>query len=193
MVAPETGPIDPLHTLLLAATASGLSDPAAYPAAVVAAVRAGIDGIEIAQAERITLTDRRADLPLTIVNDQPLPLTVELLLSSEKVRFPDGDSRTLRLDPGDNPIVIPVETLASGDARVTATVTSPGGVFELASGTIDVRSTAISGLGLLISVAALAVLGAWWIRTILRVRRGRAAATVASTPEEHSGPDRGEP
>ena len=88
--------------------------------------------------------------------------------------------------------MIPVETLASGDARITATLTSPGGVFELGSGTIDVRSTAISGLGLLISVVALLVLGAWWVRTILRIRRSRAAATVGPASVEESAPDLGE-
>ena len=87
---------------------------------------------------------------------------------------------------------IPVETLASGDARITATLTSPGGAFQLGTGTIDVRSTAISGLGLLISVVALVVLGAWWVRTILRIRRARAAATVGPAPAEEPASELGE-
>ena len=35
------------------------------------------------------------------------------------------------------------------------------------------RSTAISGLGLVVSLVSLAVLLTWWLRTIIRVRRSR--------------------
>ncbi len=186
MVAPEEDPITPLRTLLRAAVSADLTtdDARAYAETVFDAVLAGTAGLEIAPSERITLTDRRTDLPLTVVNRQPLPINVELLLSAEKLRFPDGDRLTLTLRPGETDLTIPVETLASGDARVTATLISPGGLFELGSGTVDIRSTAISGLGLVISVIALLILGAWWIRTILRVRRNRAAATVSAASTE---------
>jgi Family of unknown function (DUF6049) len=186
MVAPEEDPITPLRTLLRAAVSSDLTieEARAYAETVFDAVLAGTSGLEIAAGERITLTDRRTDLPLTVINRQPLPINVELLLSAEKLRFPDGDRLALTLRPGETDLTIPVETLASGDARVTATLISPGGLFELGSGTVDIRSTAISGLGLLISIIALLILGAWWIRTILRVRRNRAAATVSAASTE---------
>jgi uncharacterized protein DUF6049 len=182
MVEPELGPITPLRTQLLAAVSADLTidEARAYPEAVFDAVLAGTTGLEIAPSERITLTDRRTDLPLTVINRQPLPINVELLLSAEKLRFPDGDRLMLTLRPGETDLTIPVETLASGDARVTATLISPGGLFELGSGSVDIRSTAISGLGLVISIVALLILGAWWVRTILRVRRNRATATVAA-------------
>jgi hypothetical protein len=164
----------------------------AYSTDVFRTVIESTTGIEIVQVDRITLTDRRNDLPLTIINKQPVPLNVELVLSAEKIRFPEGERRNLRLRPGENHIVIPVETLTSGDARVTATLVAPGGLLELGSGTVDIRSTAISGLGLIISVIALIVLGAWWIRTILRVRRNRAAATVSAASEDTTTSTEGE-
>lgn len=181
MIEPETEPVAAMRTRLRAAVSSDLSlDGAlAYTSGALTEVVGATTGIEVAPSDRVTLTDRRTDLPITIVNNQPLPINVEVVLSAEKLRFPDGDELSLRLRPGDNDLVIPVETLASGDARVTATLTSPGGLFELGRGTIDIRSTAISGLGLVISVVALLVLGAWWVRTILRIRRNRSAATVA--------------
>ena len=193
MVEPEVALLEPLISHLQAAVSADL-DPEtamAFVDRVDEEIRDLSSGIEIAGGDRITLTDRRTDLPLTIVNGQSLPLNVELLLTAEKIRFPEGDRLRLVLVPGDNAITIPVETLASGDARVTATVVSPGGFFELGSGTVDIRSTAISGLGLLISVAALVVLGVWWIRTILRVRRNRHAATVSA--ESAETPTEGEP
>ncbi|GJM39102.1 MAG: hypothetical protein DHS20C19_24690 [Acidimicrobiales bacterium] len=186
MLEPETESVDSLAKQLRAAVSSDLTadEATGYADAVFAEVLERTAGVEVPPGDRITLTDRRTDLPLTIVNNQAVTLNVELVLSAEKIRFPDGERRELRLQPGDNDIVIPVETLASGDARVTATIVSPGGAFELASGAVDIRSTAISGLGLAISVVALVILGVWWIRTILRVRRNRAAATVAAASDE---------
>ena len=183
MIAPERTPITPLETLMRAAAASQLSEQqsAAYTRSVFEEVLTGTADITIEPAERITLTDRHADLRITVRNGQPLPITVELLLSAEKLRFVDGERFSRTLDPGDNEILVRVETLASGDARVTVNITSPGGQIELTEGVVDIRSTAISGLGLVISIIALAVLGGWWARTILRVRRNRAATTVADT------------
>ena len=185
MVAPARTPITALETLMAAAAASSLSDEqsAAYTLSVFDAVIAGTANITIEPAERITLTDRQANLRITIRNGQPLPITVDLLLSAEKLRFPDGGRFSRTLVPGDNEITVRVETLASGDARVTVAITSPGGQLELHEGVIDIRSTAISGLGLVISIIALIVLGGWWVRTIRRVRRNRAAATVAATDQ----------
>ncbi len=182
MIAPERTPIIPLETLMRAAAANGLSDQqsAAYTRSVFEEVLTGTADITIEPAERITLTERQADLRITIRNGQPLPITVELLLSAEKLRFVDGERFTRTLDPGDNEVLVRVETLASGDARVTVNITSPGGQIELTEGVVDIRSTAISGLGLVISIIALVVLGGWWARTILRVRRNRAAAAATA-------------
>jgi hypothetical protein len=140
MLEPDIAVVEPLRTQLLAAASDQLDEAsaAAYPNNVSRTVIESTTGIEIVQVDRITLTDRRTDLPLTIINPQPVPLNVELVLSAEKIRFPDGERLTLRIRPGENPIVIPVETLASGDARVTATVVAPGGLLELGSGTVDI-------------------------------------------------------
>ena len=189
MVSPAETPITALETLMRAATASSLSNEqsAAYTLSVFDAVLAGTANITIEPSDRITLTDRQASLLINIRNGQPLPITVDLLLSAEKLRFVDGERFTQTLAPGNNEIMVRVETLASGDARVTVAMTSPGGRLELHQGVVDIRSTAISGLGLVISIIALIVLGGWWARTIRRVRRNRAAATVAATDAATSG------
>jgi hypothetical protein len=108
-------------------------------------------------------------------------------ITSEKLRFPDGEELRLTLEPGLNELEVPVETVTSGDARILITVTSPDGRLDLAGGSVNVRSTAISGLGLVVSLVSLAVLLTWWLRTIIRVRRSRRAATVSSTPSADDG------
>ena len=194
MVAPADAPVSPLRTQLLAAAAADLDDDAAqaYTSAVFDAVLDGTSGLSVVPSERITLTDRQTDLPMTLRNAQPLPITVSLVLSAEKLRFPDGEQLTLVLDPGDNPRTIRVETLASGDARVTATLTSPDGRLELGSGNRrhpfdrDIRARSRH-----LDHRSPRVLGGWWARTILRVRRLRAAATVAPAPDSGSDQPQG--
>ena len=153
-------------------------------------MRRGTSGITILESDRITLASRTADLPLTVRNEQSVTVTAELVLRAEKLRFPDGDRRVVELEPGDNNLTVRVETRASGDARVTATLVSPDGRLEIGSTVVQIRSTAISGIGLLISALALAVLLVWWIRTVRRTRQARAAATVAAAADR-AEPDPG--
>ncbi|MEM8705727.1 MAG: DUF6049 family protein [Actinomycetota bacterium] len=184
MVPPEDGTIEALETVLTAAMSDEL-DPdrrRSYTDAVFDLVVAGTSDFEVVESSRVTLATRSATLPVTIRNDQDLPINVFVRISSEKLRFPDGEELRLVLAPGLNELQLPVETVASGDARILISVTSPDGRLDLASGSVDIRSTAISGLGLVVSLISLAVLLTWWLRTILRVRRTRRAATVPDTP-----------
>lgn len=186
MVAPAEAPVTPLRTLLLAAAASELDAEgrARYTSYVFDTIAAGISGFEVLDTSRITLASRSADVPISIRNAQPLPITVNFRVSSDKLRFPGGEQQQIVLQPGLRELIIPVETAASGDARITVTLTSPDGRLDLTTGAVDIRSTAVSGLGLVISIIAFVILGMWWARTILRVRRQRRAASVVEAEDE---------
>ncbi len=58
------------------------------------------------------------------------------------------------------------------------TATSPNGTLLAGSTKLVVRSTAVSGMGLVISFGSLAFLFLWWGRDIVRVRRRRRANRV---------------
>lgn len=180
MVAPADGPIVPLQIGLAASMAAELDDISrrTYTDAVFSTVVDGTANFAVLESERVTLATRRADLPLVIRNEQPVPINVIVRLTSEKLRLVGGAELTLTLRPGQTEILIPVESVSSGDARILVSVTSPDGVLDLATGSVDVRSTAISGLGLIVSIVSLSILLTWWARTILRVRRNRRAASV---------------
>ena len=181
----DVGIIEPLRTTLLASVAESVSESRDdYLAYVEERVDAGLSGVELVDTGRITITSRRAELPVTINNDQTLPITAVLALSAEKIGFPGGERQVHVLQPGQNVISLEVEALASGDSTINLRIESPEGAVELASGVVRLRSTAISGLGLLISMVALAVLVGWWIQTIRRRRRARRepADSVAGSP-----------
>jgi len=189
MVSPADGPIAPLRTVLRAAMSDELDDDVhrTFTDTVFDLVAAGTADFAVVESSRVTLATRAATLPVTIHNDQNLAMNVIVRTTSEKLRFPDGEELQLVLAPGLNELEIPVETVTSGDARILITVTSPDGRLDLANGSVNVRSTAISGLGLVVSLVSLAVLLTWWLRTIIRVRRTRRAATVSATPSSDDG------
>lgn len=189
MVSPADGPIAPLRTVLRAAMSDELDADVhrTFTDTVFDLVAAGTADFAVVESSRVTLATRAATLPVTIHNDQNLAMNVIVRTTSEKLRFPDGEELQLVLAPGLNELEIPVETVTSGDARILITVTSPDGRLDLANGSVNVRSTAISGLGLVVSLVSLAVLLTWWLRTIIRVRRTRRAATVSATPSSDDG------
>jgi hypothetical protein len=188
--------VEPLRLFLLASVAdSAAAERDDFLQVVSDRIESGFLGIELVDSGRITITSRRAELPLVIRNDQTLPIRVALALSAEKVDFPGGDRQIMVLQPGDNPVSLEVHALASGDSAINLRIESPEGGIELASGVVRLRSTAISGLGLLISVVALVVLLGWWVKTIHQRHRARRSApdSVASPERSVDEPARVEP
>jgi len=123
---------------------------------------------------QITLTARDGSIPLVIDNgfdDQDIALRVTL--HSNQIDFPDGEIIDLVAPPGRTTLDIPVETLTSGAMPLRIDVTSPDGSILLARSSYVVRSTAISGVGLVLSVGAGAFLLLWWGRHWRTTRRSR--------------------
>jgi hypothetical protein len=189
MLAPAEGLLAPLRDILTAAMSDELdTDSRRIFADVIFDVVADVTAqVELIDSGRITLASRTAALPVAIHNGANLTMNVTVKTTSEKLRFPDGEELRITLKPGLNELTIPIETVTSGDARIFITVTSPDGHLDLTDGSVNVRSTAISGLGLVVSLVSLAVLLIWWLRTIIRVRRSRRAATVSPTPSADDG------
>lgn len=131
---------------------------------------------------RITLTSRSSILPVTVTNHTDQELSVRVELDSDQLEFPDGAVLDADLEPGTNRFEVPVRTRTSGAFTVDVTVTSPDGSIELDSSTFDVRSTAISGVGLVLSVGAGLFLAVWWARHWRNARRSRHLVPAGSSP-----------
>ena len=139
-----------------------------------------------ADEKRITLTSRRAEVPLTFENNlKPArDVTVRVHLESAKLLFPNGADQSVPLKPGSNTIRITVEARASGTFPMTISVTSQNG--KLAFGApvrVTVRSAVFGGWAVGVTVAALVFLAGWWANHFRRTRRRRRlAATPATSP-----------
>ena len=163
---PERQLIETLERALLLSGAHSLTETQrdAYLAVVAQTVRDTVAAIQPPSQQRITLTSRSGSIPMLIRNSLDHDVIVRLDLNSDKLDFPDGDSRLWRLSPGVNQVQVPVRANTSGDAVLEISVNSPTGLLALGESQLTVRTTSLSGAGVGIAAAALAILMVWWAR-----------------------------
>jgi hypothetical protein len=135
-------------------------------------VQTTVEGIEALNQEQITLAATEAELRVQIQNRNDFPVAVRMRLTSDnKLDFPNGADFVTTLQPGLNRVPVQVQVRAAGTFPLFVKLTSPDNRIDLGSTRLDVRSTAVSGLGLLLSLGAGAFLLIWWIRNFRKSRR----------------------
>jgi hypothetical protein len=158
---------------------------------VLATLDTRFAAIEAPARQTITLTARDGRLPLTLRNQLDGPATVAIELdAARRVDLPDGPRMVVELQPGTNQIEIPVHTRVPGDAPIDITIRTVDGAVTLDEVRYTVRSTAVSGIGLILSIGAAAFLLLWWARHWSRARRTRhrAAHPSAGDATADAGP-----
>ncbi len=156
--------------------------------------------IRLPGASSITVTSSNASVPLTVLSDPSVAAHVQLRLSSTKLAFheftppggqpcvvaqPTLETCDLVLTTAVTTLRVPVEARTSGVFPLSVTLWSPDGSLQLDSNANTVRSTAVSGVGIIIIVVAALFLGAWWIRD---VRHGRRARQLIDRPPQTGPP-----
>ena len=182
-----TGDVEGGRTLadaLLLATGADTPDAErnAYVDRAFDAVRSLADLVSAPQEFRLTLTSRSGEIPLNITNHANQPVTVRIELEGDQLEFPGGDVMTETLQPGGNPIPIPVRVRTSGAFPLNITITSPDGSVILERTRFDIRSTAVSGVGVVLSVGAALFLAVWWARHWRSARRARRLVPPEEIP-----------
>ena len=133
-------------------------------------------------AGSIRLTARSGEIPVTFRNGTGYPVHVVVTVRSDKLEFPGGAAaghpanevtRKLDLLRRNETARFAVQTRASGAFPLLVTMQSPDGSLIVSHTQITVRSTAASGVGLLLSAAAGLFLLIWWGRHVLHGRRAR--------------------
>jgi len=171
-----------LAELLEAGTAGELSNDEVdeYFSAIYHEVTDMMSQFYLPDNQNVRLTSRQATVPFTVENNLSVPATVVIELTSDgRLAFPEGEEMLVTLQPGSNRLLLTVAARASGDARVQVTLRSPdpSRLLQLASTQLFVRTTKLSGVGVLLLVMALSVLAVWWVRS------ARAARPVS--PDYH--------
>ncbi len=143
---------------------------------------ATLAGITTPARDRVTLGARDARFPLPITSTLGKPVKVVITLeASDRLSFPN-DTIEATLASERTMVEIPVRTRATGDTPLNITVRTPDGRL-LAQSRYRVRSTAVSGVGVLLTIGAGGFLALWWGRNWARSRRhGRHAVVTVRRP-----------
>jgi hypothetical protein len=192
-----------LGDLLLGAESSVLTD--GQQQAAVAGYETALENqlhLLAVRSDTIRLTAGTASVPITVVRNTPYPVTVVVVLTSDKLRFPGAATQSpgascraprvqteaarssfsavCVLDRTTDAVYVNMRARTSGDFRVDVTLASPDGDLALAGGELTVRSSSISAVAIALSATAVVVLAAWWGRTLRRrPRRGAHSRAVA--------------
>lgn len=136
--------------------------------------------VSVPAAFSFNLTGQRGTVPLSLHNSSDIALKVRVRLSSSKLLFPGGD-QTVTLEPDSfTHIRIAIDARSNGDFPVALDVFTPLSDTKLIpSVALTASINAWSGVGTLVTLAALLVLLTWWIRHIRRNHRGRHVSDAA--------------
>lgn len=132
------------------------------------------DQVSIPASDRVTLGARDARFPLVISSTSPVPVRVVVDLTSASDRLTVVEPRIEVVLDGDRTVVpVQVQSRSPGDTPLRITVTTPDGHVLLSEGSYSVRSTAVSGVGIVLTIGAGLFLAIWWARHVIRGRRPR--------------------
>jgi hypothetical protein len=132
-----------------------------------------IDLIEVPNPRTITLTSRSGAIPLTFRNESGQSVPIRVVLDSDKLLFPGGSVLDLELPPRSSTVRVAVETRTSGTFPIKLEVTSIDGVLPISHRRLEVRSTFVSTLGIVLMGSAVLFLAVWWGLDFRRRRRRR--------------------
>lgn len=190
LVGPDSPRVGAVASQLLLTTAGDLDRSARQ--AHLRAAKASMDEVTSAigapARETITLTARDGNVPLTLRNASGLPVNVMVHLRSPKLEFPNGTIIPVTLTGPTTRLDVTVRARASGRFPLEVIVTSPDGALTLATVDYRVQSTAVSGVGLVLSIGAAIFLLVWWARHWRRTRRS-AKLVAASHPSNQPDAD----
>ncbi len=156
-----------------------------YLQGVQATIDAQLDAVDMPEGRSITLTSREGEIPVTFQNHTGHPLKVVVKLESDKLEFPGGTTRVLDLTRLNTTERFPVVARTSGTFPIRIVLESPDGKLTIGRARLTVRSTATSGLGVVISTGAVLFLALWWGRHTVKGRRARRLVEVPVLTPAH--------
>lgn len=137
------------------------------------------EAVQIPSGFKFTLTGRSSTVPVKLLNNSSVPLTVQVRMSSAKLRVPAPQIVTL--PPGEyTEVKLTIEARSNGTFPATLEIYTADGRLRLGPSvplTANVR--ALSGLGNLVTGALLLVLLTWWVRHVRQNHRAKAAKKAA--------------
>lgn len=155
-----------------------------YLDTAVSTVRAELRKVEAPHRQVISFTARDGVVSFIVRNKAGYPIRVVVHLEGTKLQLPDNPDGSLAVTLAEETtrVSVNVHTLASGDSPLDVTITTPDGRIEMGRTRIIVRSTAFSGVGIVLSIGAGLFLLLWWARHTVQTRREARSASRSRHP-----------
>lgn len=130
------------------------------------------NNIVLLLARTVNLSDRDADIPVTIENRNDVAVSVSVRLVSSRLRVPPS-SEVVTLEPGATATVrIPVSARSNGRFPVRAQLLALDSTTVIGkSAFVNVRVGRLTGLGIVATFAAALALLSWWVQHLRRKLR----------------------
>ena len=187
--------IDMWHGLLEVIPEYSMSDDrrSEYIEAVRVAMNEIAQSISLPSSTTFTLGGRDSSIRVTLRNDSDADLTVQIRLTSSKLRFPVRNDPVVLPAGTTTAVEVSVEARSNGRFPVVMQLFTPDGSEALGPAvTFTARVNALAGLGQLVTGIALLLLISWWVHHLRSERRRRSAA-VDDTATRHPSIDRSAP
>jgi hypothetical protein len=178
--------IDALERLLLASESADYDRriSSAVALARVARERAQnlLAGIRVTpERRRVTLTRRGGQVPVTIRNRTGHSIRLRVSLVSPRVTFPEGSVRRIEIEGRARgttlgTVTFRIEARSAGTFPIDVRLETPDGQNLVATGQVQVRSSAVSAVTLMATAGGALFLVGAWARRVLSRRRKRAAS-----------------
>ena len=161
----------------ISATTVKASNP--YISGLRASQREVTSAVSRPSRNKFTLGSTEADIRLQLRNKSASPLTVRVVLSSPKLKFPDEPPVIVLAAQSTTEVVVRTVVRSKGVSNIILRLTTPDGKIELTSPTLlTARVNLLAGLGQPISLVLLIGLLLWWA---LSWRSARRAKTPSPT------------
>jgi len=142
---------------------------AAYETQLRADLLAVQNNVVLLMAKTINLSDRDANIPVTLENRNDVAVSVRVRLVSSKLRVPPT-SEVVTLEPGATATLrLSVTARSNGRFPVRAQMLAPGTTTVVGkTAVINVRVGRLTGLGIVFTFAAALALLSWWVQHLRR-------------------------
>ncbi|MDA8081664.1 MAG: hypothetical protein M0Z96_08670 [Actinomycetota bacterium] len=124
--------------------------------------------VSLASNKAFTVTARKVQLPIAISSQLKHPFRGVLVITSDRLSFPEGNRIPVVLNGPNTTLSIPIYAETLGIYLISAKLFTTDGQLEVAHTSIEIRSTAFSAASIILTLGAFLVLALWWIQSFRR-------------------------
>lgn len=127
--------------------------------------------LSLASNKAFTVTSRKVTLPIAISSQLKVPFKGVLVINSDRLSFPHGNTIPVLISGPNTTLSIPIYAETLGIYLISAKLFTTNGQLVVAHTSIEIRSTAFSLVSIILTLGAFSILALWWVQSLRKGRR----------------------